>query len=196
MKLHRVRRFPSIQDGREPNCIYLEKGASDSYFNIYVTGATADIFSRSFNGDDVATIVSTGLTNSASFETVANIEIRDRLLVENAYKTNTLVLVEDATDDPTFEGSGGMAYLFNKATSVFTPVFRIKLNPDAPPDWGAIENKPASSVQEIDQAVQDAHTHANVEVLDDLSVATVAGKTFLTFKGTAVSVPLVLYPDW
>lgn len=196
MKLHRVRRFPSIEDGREPNCIYLEKGASDTYFNIFVTGATADVYSRSFNGDDAAAIISNGLTNSASFETVANIEIRDRLLSEGAYKTNSLVLVEDASGDPTFEGSGGMAYLFNKVTQVFTPVFRIGLRPDDPPDWGEVKNKPQSSVEQIDQAVDKTHTHGNSDVLDDLSEFAIEDKAFLTYKGMAVGVPFVLYPDW
>lgn len=37
------------------------------------------------------------------------------------------------------------------------------------PAWDALEDKPVSTVNDIDQAVGDRHTHANKSVIDDLS---------------------------
>lgn len=51
------------------------------------------------------------------------------------------------------------------------------------PNWAVLEDKPSSSVTDIDQAVEDRHTHSNKTVIDDLSDD--AG--VLQYKGLPIS---------
>lgn len=99
--------------------------------------------------------------------------------------TGDTVIVADATGDATV-GSGGARYVKLSDGS-----FR-KTSEDESMDvvctWEHIENRPASTVAQIDLAVAKQHTHDNIETLAHISED---GTGKLLYKGRAISDGLV-----
>ena len=73
------------------------------------------------------------------------------------------VLVKDASLDPTVS-SGWAEYVYDETSTWFKMSEGESM--DISLDWSHVENKPTSSTVSIDQAVTDAHTHANKTILD------------------------------
>lgn len=99
---------------------------------------------------------------------VADITERDAL---DAANEPFYVLVLDASADSTVS-SGAATYVWKPAKGGNTGAFHKiseQESMDVIVDWSNIQNKPNSTVAQIDQAVTDDHTHANKAVLDKLT---------------------------
>lgn len=94
---------------------------------------------------------------------VADIAERDSL----SPTVNTLVLVIDATGDPTV-GVGAALYAYNVSTQEYIKVAEYE-SMDVTVQWASIQGRPTSTPSEIDQAVADSHTHVNLATLDKIS---------------------------
>lgn len=94
---------------------------------------------------------------------VADIAERDTL----SPVVNTLVLVVDATGDPTV-GAGAALYAYNVSTQEYIKVAEYE-SMDVVVQWTSIQGRPTSTPSEIDQAVADSHTHANLTSLNKIS---------------------------
>lgn len=94
---------------------------------------------------------------------VADIAERDAL----SPAVNTLVLVIDATGDPTVV-VGAALYVYNVSAQEYIKVAEYE-SMDVTVQWASIQGRPTSTPSEIDQAVADSHTHANLATLDKIS---------------------------
>jgi hypothetical protein len=107
--------------------------------------------------------INTALAGANSFQIVINIAARNALSLNR----NTLVLVTDATGDPTVS-SGAAMYAWDHANSVWSKVTEYE-SLDAIINWGNIVGKPTATPGAIDAAVASSHTHTNKPLLDLLS---------------------------
>ncbi len=90
--------------------------------------------------------------------------------------------VKDATADPTVS-SGAAKYIYEDEETGWVKTAEAE-SLDIVLSWADIQDKPASTAADIDDAVAKRHEHANkAEVLDKLSVA--GGN--LTFDGKAIA---------
>ena len=72
----------------------------------------------------------------------------------------------DASADATVT-SGAATYIYNSSTSAWLKIAEHE-SMDVTIDWTDIQNRPASSVADIDDAVTKRHTHANKTELDKI----------------------------
>lgn len=133
----------------------------------------------------------TALKASVSGQTVthvvADIAARDAL---TGMKTGDQCWVRDATADPTVE-SGAAKYLYEGAESGWIKTAEAE-SMDIHHDWASIENGPTATPEELDTAVERAHSHANKTVLDSIAVddeagtVTINGKTYYAGRQVAI----------
>lgn len=116
---------------------------------------------------------------SNMIEIVADIDARDLLAMDK--DRNMIVLVLDASDDPTVD-EGSALYAYDAATQTFHKMAEYE-SMDVVVQWANIEGRPASSVADIDEAVTMRHTHANKATLDKLG----EDSDGLLFNGQAVT---------
>lgn len=100
-----------------------------------------------------------------AIEIVADVAARNTL--GTTLNRNALILVLDATGDPTV-ASGGAMYAFNNSNDTYSKVTEYE-SLDRIITWSEISGKPTSSVAAIDSAVAASHVHANAAVLNALS---------------------------
>lgn len=134
----------------------------------YVTNATGEPRSIG-NTAMVNAIVAQALANwSGSASTVSivpDIAARDTLI--DTLEANAMILVVDATGDPTVTaGSALYAYAFDSETTYKIAEYESM---DVVLQWGDLQGGPTSTPAQIDEAVSRSHTHANKDVLDALT---------------------------
>lgn len=118
------------------------------------------------------------LSGQTGCHVVADIKARDALTGMNV---GDQAWVIDATADPTV-GKGGAKYLYQSEEAGWVKTGEAE-SMDVVLKWANLQDKPTSTVLEIDDAVSKKHSHANaVNVLDKLGVS--GGK--LQFDGAAV----------
>lgn len=135
------------------------------------------------NTQAIATTVNTLLSDFNLVQVVDNIAARDDY-VASASTKNLLFLVLDATADNRVS-SGAAFYAYQEAQGGNPGVFHFISDFESQNlvlNWTNIQNKPDSTVSQIDDAVGKAHTHTNKAVLDGLSDS--VGQ--LQYNGTAV----------
>ena len=135
--------------------------------------ATKQFLSQFISGTNTAIAgLEAAIAGKAPVRVVADITARDAL---TNVITGDLVWVTDASADQTVE-SGAACYLASVASSVvtWTKVAEAE-SMDLVISWADIQNKPSSTVAEIDQAVTDSHVHANATVLDGISADATSG---------------------
>lgn len=159
------------------DALYLVKGVSDTNAKLYAT-TTAGVAVEVFDDALVASMISDAISSATNLAInyVADIAARDALTIA----ANAMVYVADATGDNTVT-SGGALYFYNSATDAFVKVAEYE-SMDVVLDWDNIQNKPTSTVSQIDQAVTDSHTHSNKSTLDLIS----ATGGFLYYDGSKV----------
>lgn len=137
---------------------------NNGYAESYLTNNTG--LARSIgNTEMINTLIAEALSQ---FETggvviAADIAERDALTLA----VNTLVLVIDATGDPTVS-AGAALYVYNVSAQEYIKVAEYE-SMDVIVQWTSIQGRPTSSPSEIDQAVADRHTHANLTTLNKIS---------------------------
>lgn len=113
-----------------------------------------------------------------AMEIVATIAARNTLAA--SLNRNVLVLVSDATGDVTV-ASGAALYAFNNTGDTWIKVTEYE-SLDVTLTWAALQNKPTSTVAQIDTAVSQAHSHSNKTFLDKIGETGGA----MTYNGSAV----------
>jgi hypothetical protein len=143
------------------------------------TGTAKSIGNTSMVNSVVTAQVTAAVASYNAMEIVATIAARNTLAASLA--RNVLVLVTDATGDTTVS-SGAALYAYNNTSKAWTKVSEYE-SLDVVLTWASIQNKPTSTVAQIDSAVSQAHSHSNKTYLDKI------GETggVLTYNGTAIS---------
>jgi hypothetical protein len=150
-----------------PNAIYYIEDANGNDAQMYITDAASALHNVGNTG--MITTIANALIASAfsaqnSVVVYADIAARDA----DTLTKNTLAVVKDASADPTVD-AGAALYIYE-----LTPVTFSKLSEfeslDVTLDWSSIQNGPASSPAQIDDAVTKRHTHANQASLDRITV--------------------------
>ena len=175
MALYKIFKETSLPGTLEPNSIYFIAPASKpDYVEIYVTGTSGSVVKRVINSDDVQAMIDSASTGLSQIEIVADISARDALNPT----TTVQALVLDASDDPTVD-SGAATYIYNPSTEEWIKIAEYE-SMDMVIDWSYIQNRPSSSVSDIDDAVAKKHTHANKTELDKISED---GSGYLLYNG-------------
>lgn len=144
----------------EPHAVYLiAPAAKPDYIEMYVTNADASVVKRIINESDIQTMINAAVTGLSSVTIVADIAARDALTPT----TTSYVYVEDATGDPSVL-SGGATYLYNPTTTSWIKTSEAE-SLDISLTWAALTGKPTSTPAQIDSAVANSHTHANMTEL-------------------------------
>lgn len=192
VKFYKVTAVPSTW---EPNAFYYIEDAVNGYAESYITSNTG--VPRAIGNSAMITELIGKILGGSAFKIVADITERDA--IDTSANVAFLVLVLDATDDPTV-AIGAALYAYQPSTTSYVKVAEYE-SMDVTLEWANIQNKPTSPVAQIDaaatfvngltvtntqvnQAVADSHTHPNKAVLDELGDN---GNDNLTYKGTVVS---------
>lgn len=171
---HKVTALPGTPD---PDSFYLVENGS--YAEIYLTD-DAGVAKMVGNTTMIEAIA---IASVNMLRIVADITARDAL----SLTSNTFVLVQDATDDVTV-ASGAALYVWVQADTQFAKVAEYE-SMDASIDWSDVQNRPSSSVANIDDAVTKRHAHSNTATLDLLSNSGGA----LTYNGSPVDTKTVVW---
>lgn len=188
-------RVTSLPDPLSPSTVYiLRPNESSPYVELYYTSEDGNSIYRQPILNDIQQLIADAIAAIPSGgggvqEVIYAATIADRN--SKTYLSNALVLVGDATADPTVN-SGSALYFFNFATTTWYKIAEYE-SLDLSFDWNTLLNKPTSSAADIDDAVAKRHEHLNTEVLNAL------GKDVdnnLTFNGTPVAGNILKKSDW
>jgi len=112
----------------------------------------------------ISSAINTALADYNMLQIVADITARNVLA---SWSTrNLLILVTDATWDATVS-SWSALYSYNESNSQFTKLSEYE-SLDATISWANIQDKPTSSVANIDDAVTKKHSHTNKTQIDKI----------------------------
>jgi hypothetical protein len=128
-----------------------------------------------------------GTDRQLSFRVVADITERD--LLANTQLKDTIVMVNDASDDLTVD-AGKAAYFWNQTTDVFDKVFDSN-QMDAEADYADLMDSPASDVLDIDGLVTSDHPHAN-----DLGGLSESVDGFMTYNNKTLGKIQLIANEW
>ena len=118
------------------------------------------------NSAMITELVASAFADYNAIEIVNNITERNALGA--TLMRNALILVIDATDDPTVT-SGAAMYAYIEATGTYRKIYEME-GLDFTIYWDNIQGRPTSSPNDIDDAVNKRHMHANKLVLDGIGV--------------------------
>lgn len=160
------------------NTIYfVADGVDADLMEVYVSSSDGTSARRVPTMADINTAIADAISAANGITVVADITARDNLGYALPSK---MVLVVDATGDASVL-SGAATYV-NDGDNWIKIAEHESL--DVTLEWASIQNGPTSSVAAIDQAVTDSHTHANKDVLDNLTYSAENG---LLYDSTPVS---------
>lgn len=162
-QLYQVKKVTAVPSTpTSPNTVfYLAPTDHSDYVEIYVSDKNGTAVRRVLNEADVIALVKRHATHSqtAKYVIVADINARNDLSDKNQ-----AVYVKDATDDSTVK-HGGAFYLYDNQAETWIKTAESE-SMDVTLNWDNIEGKPNATAQEIEQAVQQRHSHANKTQLD------------------------------
>jgi len=167
MSLLRIERVNALPGTLTANTMYLVKSATAGLADVYLVGSTVAEVRHIISKAEIDTLISTAVTNFNNIEVVADITARNALGA--TLTRNALVLVADATGDATVT-SGAALYIFNSGDDSWTKVSEFE-SLDVVLSWANIQDKPVSSVADIDSAVTQRHSHSNKTELDKVGEA-------------------------
>ena len=163
VKFYKVASLPSPL---EPNSFYYVE--NDTYTESYLTN-NAGIAKSVGNSSMVNALISEALANwsgnAAALNIVPDIAARDAVTVSAT--ANMMILVVDASDDPTV-GSGSALYAYDSSAELTYKIAEYE-SMDVVLQWDNIQGRPTSTVVQIDSAVALAHEHNNKAVIDKLT---------------------------
>jgi hypothetical protein len=177
LKIFRETALPGVL---EAYALYLIAPASDAtLLEIVAVAADGTTARHVINKSDIQGMIDASMAAAGANNLiiVADITARDALAPE----TNIQVYVQDATGDATV-ASGGATYLYNLSATTWIKVSEAE-SLDVVLAWANLQDKPSSSVTDIDDAVTKRHSHANKTELDNIGEN---GAGELTYKGTQV----------
>lgn len=184
-----VERVNALPAQPAPSALYIVKSSEAGLADVYFTNSDGTELRHIITKADVVQLIAaaggSGPT-APEIQVVADIPTRNML---NLQRT-TLLLVLDATGDPTVH-SGSAMYVWDMATLTFYKVSEFE-SMDITLDWNSIQNKPTSSPAQIDSAVDNSHSHGNKTLLDNLGED---GNELLTYRNKLVS-NVVALSEW
>lgn len=140
--------------------------SNGDYAETYVTNSSG-VLKMVGNSTMINALITEALDGLDTTQIVANIAARNAL--EPSLNRNILVYVIDATGDGTVT-SGAASYLWDNANNVWIKLTEFE-SLDAAISWTSISGRPTSTPGQIDAAVAASHSHANIAVLDLLTVS-------------------------
>lgn len=176
-KTFKIFRETSVPAVMQPDSVYEVYDATSDQIQHWVVNSSG-IAKRTLIKSDVAAMITTALGQYNQATVVANIAARNALNPT----TSVNVYVEDATGDATVS-SGGAAYIYDLPNAKWVKTYDAQ-SIDLQLTWAALQNKPNSTVAQIDAAVAEAHVHANKTLLDQLSDD---GQGNLNYAGNPIS---------
>jgi hypothetical protein len=152
-----------------PNTTYFLKSATTGLMEIHVSNSDGTDTLHVINRDEINNMISTAVTGSTAIKAVININDRNATTLP----TSGFVMVKDATGDATVN-SGAALYFYDAdmtLTDIQTNADRFSKiaeyeSLDIQLTWEALQHKPTSSVDDIDDAVTKRHSHANLTQLN------------------------------
>ncbi len=175
LKVHKVNSLPGVV---EASTLYLVKSADSNLFDLYVSSNDGTSVRHIISKSDVQGMVNTAVAGASNIHVVADIAARNAL----APTTVTQAVVVDATGDATV-ASGAATYVYDPATTTWSKIAEYE-SLDLVLRWADIQNRPTSTVAEIDDAVGKKHTHANSVQLNKIGED---GNGNLTYDGNAIN---------
>lgn len=147
----------------EPGAVYFViNPVNPAYTDIFVVDSTGLNYKKVYGLQEVDSAIYNAIANLAptNAKVVANIDERDLL----APVTPVFAVVVDATGDPSVQ-SGSASYVYDPTSSAWIKISEYE-SLDVTFSWDQLQNKPASLVEDIDDAVTKKHDHTNKSVLD------------------------------
>lgn len=177
LKINRVLALPEIL---EAHSLYIVKSNQSGIAELVFTTEQAEplkVIDTAF----VETMIAGVVTKASSIEVVNTITDRDALVLEN----DATVYVLDATEDPSIN-SGSALYLYKKDAEAYTLVSGTG-TASVDFDWNNLTGRPTSTAAAIDNAVENSHTHANSEALNEIQDI----EGVLHYKGLPISSSII-----
>lgn len=179
----RFERLNELPETVQPSTMYIIKNPNradlvDLYFsNIHGSGTQ-----RVYSSEDIQNYVDYQVGGISNIEVVANIAARDALVPSRT----VVALVTDATGDNTVR-SGAATYLYNPTNYQWVKIAEFE-SVDVTFQWSALENKPISTAEAIDQTVIAKHAHSNSALLAGVGEDELGGMLYKGIsKGTVLS---------
>lgn len=163
MAFIQIARVNALPATLEANTLYMVKSATTGLMEMVVTGTTNSEVRHLINESEIQTMINNSVSAFSNIRLVADITARDALVLDH----NSIVLVANATGDATVS-TGAALYFYDVTGNSYTKISEYE-SMDVVLDWSAIQNKPTSSVADIDDAVARKHSHANIATLDLLT---------------------------
>lgn len=181
-----IERVIQLPEQLASSTIYVVKGADSSIAELYFTSTDGQELRHLINKDDINTLIASQISDFNNLLLTSDIPSRDALELSR----NILVFVQDATGD-TSVSSGAALYFFDASESDFIKVSQYDTS-GVVLEWSLIDNRPASSVEAIDDSVSKSHNHSNSDVLNLLGQNEDGD---LTFNGKTIGTTVVI-ADW
>lgn len=173
LKMYRESALPGTLEAN--SIYYIAPASAPDHVEIYVTGNSGSVVKRVLNEADIQALIDASVGEIGnSLEIVDDIAARDALSLTE----NTLVLVLDASSDSTVTSSSA-TYAYRVSDDSWTKISESE-SMDLVLSWDNLEDKPSSSVVDIDDAVTKRHTHSNKTQLDKIDED---GDGYLTYNG-------------
>ena len=175
--VYEVRKSTSVPNTpTTPNTVfYVAQPNNSTYVEVYVSNAAGDAVKRVINKDDIETMITASFTKASKYAVVEDISCRNAL-----NDKTTLVYVKNATGDSTVK-SGGATYIYDTSATNWVKVSEAE-SMDLVFSWNNLQDKPKSTINAIDTAVANSHTHSNKTQID--AIGDIGGK--LTYNGKYV----------
>ena len=160
----------------EPSAVYFIAPANrPDQLEIYVSNVFGTAARHVINATEIQAMIDISVAATGGTMIVDNIAARDAI----ADKTNAMsVFVQDASADTTVE-TGWATYVWRASNSTWIKTGEGE-GLDLINSWANLQDKPTSSVANIDAAVAARHTHSNKTELDNISEDE---DGLLTYKG-------------
>ena len=164
MSIFTIERVLTLPEVLAPSTMYIVKSTDPGLADIYFTNANATEVRRVISKSDILGLIADAIGGFSTTVIVNTIAERDALVLTS----NTMVMVLDATGDVTVT-AGAATYVFSAFNTTWYKIAEYE-SLDLVVSWSALQDKPTSSVTDIDLAVTQKHTHANQAILDTLAL--------------------------
>jgi hypothetical protein len=141
---------------------YVAPAARPDYVEVYMTGSDPAVVKRVVNTVDVQAMIDAAVSGLGGLSIVADISARNALNPTS----NVMVVVLDASADATVN-AGSALYAYQLATTSWIKLSEYE-SLDVTLEWTNIVGRPSSSAAQIDAAVANNHTHANLTQLNQI----------------------------
>lgn len=144
---------------------YVQNGTVAESYLTNSTGVARSVGNTAMINSLISTALANWQASSNAVAIVATLAARNTLI--STLTASSMILVIDASADATVN-SGSALYAYDFATTTTYKIAEYE-SMDVVLRWADIQNKPTSTVEQLDLAVSQSHTHTNKAVLDKLT---------------------------